>query len=349
MKFSIISFSELDAGLISSWHRLQQTAAVYDSPYFHPRFSQLVAQQRADARLLVMEEAGQVTGLFPYHQLAGQQLNFIGEGLSDYQGVLHAPDVTFPMSDLLRAMGKSYLAFDHVPAVMQEFASHAWTGSRSLCLNLDGGYAAYGARLAATREAGLLKKVETNARKLGQRVGDVRFEFSSVDAADFQALLDGKSQQFVRTLGPQADIFAIAWIRQLMEGIQAQRGSDFAGVLSVLYAGDKLVAAHFGMRSANTLHYWFPWYDTQFGEYSPGLILLARCAEYGAAEGITLIDLGRGEQAYKQRFATGFTELCEGAVSRPALLAKVHGGLWRGKRYLRDSALGVKLKAWRKS
>ena len=60
-------------------------------------------------------------------------------------------------------------------------------------------------------------------------------------------------------------------------------GGDFQGVLSGLYIGEKLVAAHFGMRSRRVLHWWFPAYDPELGKYSPGaqlLLELSRAAVY---------------------------------------------------------------------
>ena len=42
------------------------------------------------------------------------------------------------------------------------------------------------------------------------------------------------------------------------------RSSDFGGMLSAVYAGPHLVAAHFGLRAGPVLHWWFPVYDPNF-------------------------------------------------------------------------------------
>jgi hypothetical protein len=77
---------------------------------------------------------------------------------------------------------------------------HAWSHSRSLTLNLEGGFAAYAQRLNDKRDASLLKKVETNERKLAKKFGALSFTMDSRSATEFDALLAGKSAQFTRTL-----------------------------------------------------------------------------------------------------------------------------------------------------
>ena len=68
------------------------------------------------------------------------------------------------------------------------------------------------------------------------------------------------------------NVFAFPWTRALLDRIFACRGEAFAGELSALYAGDRLAAVHFGMRSYGVLHLWFPSYDADLAKFSPGLI-----------------------------------------------------------------------------
>ena len=88
-----------------------------------------------------------------------------------------------------------------------------------------------------------------------------------------------------------------------------------------MYAGDRLVAAHMGMRSRTHWHYWFPSYATDVSKYSPGSILLLRMAEAAQEHGISVIDLGKGDSQYKRTLMTGAAPLLEGAVEMPSLLS----------------------------
>ncbi|MFZ6686300.1 GNAT family N-acetyltransferase [Undibacterium sp. SXout11W] len=340
MKFSLISGGELDAGLHKAWLQMLNNSAILQSPYYHPKYTTIIGAARADTRILVIEDAGEVIGFFPHHKKNAFVAEVIGGGLTDYQGPIFSANRELSIKQMLAAMNVRYMGFNHMPSDRTEFAKYAWDHSRSLTLNLDGGFEAYIQRLSERRDASLFKKIETNERKLSKKFGPLRFCFDARDPAEFSALLAGKSNQFIRTLGADHDIFAVPWIKTVVEGINQQKQADFAGVLSTLYAGDTLIAAHFGMRSASVLHYWFPWYETVFSEFSPGLILLAGCAREAPATGITSIDLGRGEQAYKLRFATGHIDLCEGAISSPALLSKSKADYLTLRSDLKNSRLG---------
>jgi len=352
MKFRLIRAKELaatDASLIGRWAELRGQKPVYDSPYYSPAFTAIIANARSDARILIAEDAGLIVGIWPFHALSSFRCTSIGDFLADYQGPVFDASLTLPMAEALDAMRCSYFGFNHMPADLDKFSQHAWTSSQSHILDLAGGFDAYAQRLAELRDASLLKKVATNERKLSKKFGELRFELHSTSDADFAALIAGKRDQFLRTVGAEHDIFRLDWVRQVMDEIRAANAPDFAGMLSTLYAGDKLIAAHFGMRSGKVMHYWFPWYHTDFAEHSPGLILLAQCARHAAQTGIVKIDLGRGDQPYKLRFATGAQQLCEGAVSSPAILSRMQAGLYHGKQALKASSLGQHLRKLRQA
>ena len=349
MKFSKINYRELDAGLQEKWRQILTSSAIFNSPYYQPMYSLIVGEARPDTRILVIEDAGEVLGFLPYHKKNSFSAEVIGGGLTDYQGPICSPQVALPAQEILRAMSVSYMGFNHMPVERSDFSQCGWEHSRSLTLNLQGGFAAYAQRLQEKRDASLLKKIETSERKLSKKLGALRFCIDSREPSEFAALLAGKSDQFIRTLGADHDIFAVPWIRSVVEAIQLEKSPDFAGVLSTLYAGDTLIAAHFGMRSAHTLHYWFPWYETTHAEFSPGLILLAGCAREAATMGLNLIDLGRGEQPYKVRFATGHHDLCEGAISAPAIISKSQATYVSLRKELKSSALGQYLRKFKQA
>ena len=152
-------------------------------------------------------------------------------------------------------------------------------------------------------------------------------------------MLKWKSQQCISSGKP--DIFALPWVVDAIQRIHATQGEHFAGVLSVLYAGEQQVAAHLGMRSKNELHWWFPTYDPGFARYSPGLILLLAMAEHATSLGIHRIDLGKGRAHYKERLANRSVPLAEGVVTA-SLARTITGSLRRrAKLWLRRSPLGV--------
>src|SRR5262249_2704366 len=103
-------------------------------------------------------------------------------------------------------------------------------------------------------------------------------------------VLAWKSQQY-RQSG-WCDLFATEWGRGLVELVHRTQNPDFAGMLSLLFAGPRLVAGHMGMRSRTVWHYWFPAYDREFARYSPAPILLLKMAQCAEPLGMQWIDIG---------------------------------------------------------
>jgi CelD/BcsL family acetyltransferase involved in cellulose biosynthesis len=150
--------------------------------------------------------------------------------------------------------------------------------------------------------------------------------------------MEWKSAQYRRT--GRSDRFARPWIVELVERLFHSRGPSFSGLLSVLYAGGRPVAAHFGMRTPSVLACWFPAYDPAYARYSPGLILHLRMAEAAAGEGVAHLDLGRGEKEYKESLKTRDLVVSEGWVTRRHPVALGHRARRAPVRALRNAVTG---------
>ena len=125
-------------------------------------------------------------------------------------------------------------------------------------------------------------------------------------------MVQWKTAQYLRT--NITDVFAFPWTRALLERIFCCRSEAFAGELCALYAGDRLVAVHFGMRSYGVLHLWFPSYDIAWAKFSPGLIRDLELLQAAAARGIRRVDYGKGMTEQKKYFMSGASRVAEGSV-----------------------------------
>ncbi len=161
----------------------------------------------------------------------------------------------------------------------------------------------------------------------------LRFEMHTTDQQVFDTLLAWKADQYQRT--NLANVFGVPWTVGLLETILACQTDNFAGMLSALYVGDRLIAAHCGMRSADVLHCWFPAYDVEYGKYSPGLILLAETARQCREQGIRRIDLGKGKERYKLSLGSGTIAVAEGSVYCRSMARTLRTGWRRTKDWIR--------------
>ena len=111
------------------------------------------------------------------------------------------------------------------------------------------------------------------------------------------------------------------WVVHLVRDLFETRSDGGAGTLSVLRSDEGIVAAHFGLRSQSSLSCWFPVYDIRLAKYSPGLSLHLKMAEQAAAAGIRYMDLGKGDEDYKQSLKNRESTVAEGWIERPSALA----------------------------
>ena len=251
MKISVISPTDLGASERERWRALQESNAALASPCFSHEFTLAAAHARKDVRVAVIEENHRMVGFFPHQQRWGMGLP-AGGRLSDYHGVIAAPGLRLDWNQLLKGARLSYWQFDHLVACQNPGGRVAQGDSHGL--DLSAGFAAYQQR--KSQSSNVMSKLRAAARKLEREAGPLRLEVDCRDDAVFRHVLQMKSQQCRRT--GAVDFFSWDWTRALVEHIRAQDTAEFGGRTSALYAGDTLVAAHFGMRSRRVWHWWFP-------------------------------------------------------------------------------------------
>jgi len=327
MKIDLIPGRELSSDLVARWDEIARSTPELASPYFRPEFTQAVAAVRSTVEIAVLNDGNSVVGFFPFERVRGCVAKPVGGKLSDYQGVIAAPETPWLLAELLQGCRLQAWEFDHLLASQKQAEPHFAQVASSWRLDVSAGYEAY---LAARKAAGAacLSEMLRKSRKL-QREHQVRFEWHTTDAAVFEQLLAWKTDQYRRS--GLTDLFAYSWIVQLLKNIWQTQTPALAGVLSTLYVNDKVAAIHFGMQSGSLLHSWFPAYDVVQSKHSPGSTLLLLLIQHAGEHGMRCLELGKGDEDYKRTFATDGVSLAEGVVeTRPVTAAIRHG--WRQTR-----------------
>jgi CelD/BcsL family acetyltransferase involved in cellulose biosynthesis len=334
MIYRIVEGNALSSELTQRWDEILVDNLDLDSPYFQPGFTQAVAAVRTDVFVAIMEESGQTVGFFPFQRARFGIGRAVGGALCDFQGAVARPGIQWSAKALIRSCGLKLWSFDHLLASQSAFSEYHTKTIESPYIDLSAGFDTYALERRASGSE-QIKKTGNLRRRLEREVGPLRFEIHEPSSNALRTLLKWKSKQYLSS--GLTDVFAVPWTVQLLEKLLNTQSHDFAGMLSTLYAGDRLIAAHFGMRSRFVLHYWYPAYDREFQRYSPGMILLLKMAEAVPSMGIRKIDMAKGDSMYKQRLTSGTTVLAEGAVEIPSLTVAIRRLRRNAELWVRDT------------
>jgi CelD/BcsL family acetyltransferase involved in cellulose biosynthesis len=313
MKVTVIKGTELTPELVRIWLYIQEVEQDLSSPFFCPQFTSAVASVREDTYVGVIENENKVVGFFPFQKERGTDVGKpIGAGMSDYQGLLVNKGFDLDVIELLRCCGLRIWKFDHLITTQKHFEPFFILRTESPIISLSNGHDNYKLekRKSGTKQ---IVQVERRLRQLKREMSLIRFETHVDDLFALHKLIKWKSEQSSSIFG--YDDFGVKWIRELLEHIHSIKDENFSGLLSVLYCGDKPIAAHMGMISKYVWHWWVAGYDRSYSRYSPGLILLLKMIETTEKMAIKIVDLGKGLYHYKKRFMNDTIPLAEGFVS----------------------------------
>ena len=333
MNVETMPFEQLDQDALRFWLNSHQHDSQYRSPNFHPKFTEAVSRVRNDVCVAVIRNgAGNLTGVFPYQRWGEGCADPVGGRMNDYHGILTAPEARIELGSLFLRLGISKFGFHAVSVNKSQFSNYQFSGCRSFGVNLTGEFQPY--INWVTGRSQTIRRLPQKIRALHRDHGPVRFEFDCGDSCVLEKLIQLKRDKYVRT--NTFDILSVDWAANLLRQINRYCRSDFRGILSVLWAGEKIVAAHFGMIANHVLQYWFPAFDAQYSKYSPGLQLMVKTIEHACDFGISRIDLSYGQSKFKDMFANDEEEVLFGKVIFNPVAFQVARQRYRLRMRLRD-------------
>ncbi|MGV9800991.1 GNAT family N-acetyltransferase [Mycobacterium sp. NPDC003449] len=343
MGWFLIDFDALDATRLAAWRHIRGGNPALDSPYFHPAFAGAVHATFGDVTVATFDD-----DVWLPIQVRNRVARPAGWPGADFHGPVAAPGVRIDPLHLVRACGLRALRFDHVSDDRTDFAKWVDDREESPFIDVTGGLDEYLGRLnKPSRDK--LSRVRRMTNKAARQLGDVRLVPDSRDPAVLDWVIANKRAQYHET--GAYDFFAMPARRDLVHRLAQTRIDGFAGMLSAVYAGDTLLAAHFGLRDGAVLHWWFPVYEREHADLAPGWILLRELIAAAPAMGVTRIDLGPGDEDYKRRAMTGSTVVCQGEVTPDRVRHTLRVAKVTARRAtiarLKDSPLKPKLSAMR--
>jgi CelD/BcsL family acetyltransferase involved in cellulose biosynthesis len=333
MRVSVIPARSLDCDLGRAWSDIQGADPVLSSPFLAPEFTLAVAAERANVAVGILERDARPVGFFPHERGRFATGQPVGGSLNDLQGLVAGPDVEIAAEDLVRGCRLVHWTFTRIIASQTAFARHHIRRDVSRFIDLSDGFAAY----ARDKHVPFAERLLRKGRKIEREVGPLRFEVHNPDPSALARLMAWKAARY-RSAG-YMDVFTRRWTRRVMERIHATQTARFAGLLSLLWAGDDLAAGHFGIRCGARWHSWVVSYAPQFARYSPGLLLYWNLAEAAGGLGVKRIEIGGGDYPYKSMLANAAIAVAGGSVDRIPAVTAVRQWSEQSKDRLRASVL----------
>ena len=329
MEVRVIAPADLDGALIARWREIQAGNKALASPFFTPEFI-ITAAQSGSAQIAVMRMDGEVVAFFPFQggglgrpglvDRAFRALGVacpVGRKVSDCHGIIAAPGFEIEPHILLDACRINTWDFHRLPLTDATFAPFHTQVVQWSTIDLTGGHAAFLERMRA-KGSDLISQTAMKGRRLARDLGPLRFVADERDPAFIDIVLEWRERQY-----PDARIIdgmERADTRDLLAALHGNRSAFFAGRLSLLYAGERLVAGHFGAASPAVVTYGYMGLDDALSKHSPGMILLLHLIEHACQTPGTRFELGAGDQRYKQQLRTEIVQLGAGSVARSSLV-----------------------------
>lgn len=296
----VVAADSLASADIAVWRVLQAAEPAFANPLFGPDFFKIVGAVRGDARVAIIRLHGEAVAFLPFHQRSFGLARPIGAPFSDYQAIVSKPHTGLSGQQVLRLAGIKSFRFNGLIDPHGLFANGDTTEGEAHAIVLDQDPADY---LEAMRAAS--PKKFKNYRRLDHRlereVGPLRLVADDRSQTTLDLVLDWKAEQFRRT-GLQ-DVLRPEWVAQMMQSVFESRAPGGAGLLMALYAGETLVAAHFGVRSQAVYHPWIASANPNLAAYSPGQLFLSHAIRAMPELGLGVYDLGPGSDHYKRPYA----------------------------------------------
>jgi len=308
---TVKSASALTSDEIDQWRELQRADSTMMSPFFSPEYTLAIEAATQSAQVALARNKGHLIGILPFHKGPLKTGVPIGAQITDFQGIIGPLKTTENLNEFVKACGLRVYDFNHLPKSQTAFAKSTFLEIPSPYMDLSDGYEAYYAE-RTHKGSKKIKSIPRELRRIERDIGPLRIELNDPSDRAWQAMIKWKTE-FYEYIGVKS-ILDKNWALDTLTLIRDIQKSSFSGMLSTAYAGDELIAVNFGMRSHNTWHGWFTTYNTQYKKYSPGLVLLLEMAKRAPDIGVIRIDLGRGDERYKQSFTSSNVIICEGSV-----------------------------------
>jgi CelD/BcsL family acetyltransferase involved in cellulose biosynthesis len=309
MRVRVVRPRDLGSAETALWWNFQQSTPQALNPFMSLTYVQAVDRHRANARVAVVEDHGEIAAFLPFELHAHGMGMPIGYPMNNLQGFIGSG---LPV-DARWVVKKARLRgwrFTSAPVDQHALVPFHYEGTTVPCpvINLAKGDLSYISGRSKARRA------------MEREFGTVSLEWNNAQPAQIDRLIEWKSRKYHGT----SLLFSDPAARGIVEELAASDNEDCRGVVSVLFAGEQPAAVHLGLLGPQSLAGWFMSYDPGLNRFAPGMMLWLPLAKAAGERGVGQIDLGAGQDTYKFGLSNDSYMVAGGAVwiSRAEAIAR---------------------------
>ncbi|MCR9267898.1 MAG: GNAT family N-acetyltransferase [Alphaproteobacteria bacterium] len=306
-----------------AWRAFTDADPALGSPYFTYEFAECCEEARSDTRVLVMRDAGAIKAFLPIQTGHFGYARPLAGPLGDVQGVIAEPDWPVDLAAALKAAHIPVFDFHAALASQPAFREHTDSTEGSWMIDLSDGFDAWYENRKSV-EAKAMRNVRTRYNRLEKISDDHAFVMADNRPEALEAMIAWKRAQYAET--GVFDVFSVAWTRRLLQAVLKRESDHFSGMCSTLQIDGKIAAVHVGMSSHRQCQFWFPAFDRDYNQVSPGLLMLVETARTCASLGLSAIELGPGDFRFKKDLSSYQIGIAAGHFSNPSVMGLLRDG-----------------------
>ena len=305
---------ELSKTEIELWSSFCQRDTSLFHAFYSFAFAHAVDRVHPHVFVAVIQRQGKVVAFLPFQfrsplSLMLRAAERVGGSLADRFGVIAGDNLDIKPAQLVALAHLNSLSYSFLPA---DQICHGLQSQRNMtgqCVPLSGDPAEFWANFRKIH-SGFGTQIDRKERKCARELGPLNFTFQHMTPEDeLQRIITIKRDQYRRT--GVSDVLTSPWTKQLFRELLSNPDPSCTAVVSTLYAGETWLASHLGLMSRDVFHYWFPVYNIERSQESPGHILTKHMMLASLSRGAKTFDLG-GFGEYKDRFRPESYELGAG-------------------------------------
>ena len=328
LTYSLIPAQDAPETLWQDAEALRARCPGREDPLFSPQLARILSGIRRDTQLILARSGDRLMGFWPIHLRPGAWARPIGGPFSDWHAPLIDPDCPIGATDLMGAAGLSGMTVSsYLPAPGETCRTGGRVGAHISVITGDVEAWFENQRRLHSR---YFKKMRQKRKHVERDHDTVEFNLDDQSDATFNTILELKRAQYAAT--GRHDVLAPSWAQDFVHALRANRQPGLHLRTASLYLDGRFAAGEIMICSETVAHGWLTAYDTHFGSYSPGLLLVEDILTDLPTRGQTAYDSGPGQDHYKKYYSNVMIPSDQGVLrTHKAALAptRLLGNGWR--------------------